>query len=191
MPALKEFVVEIDRDLEGVTLDWPERPDADDLEGNQFYQDMRGFDWNDVRATIAIERKLISDFETAPTGSDASPLITAVRETRLSEGGDPWESDPLWGLDPGVCSTVKALSAAGCIPYYSCNGGTFGDHHAGTCPIVAFFMRPEFKSTLMDCAVLSDVGIRTQDGRAQVYARDVMSMIGLAEALLTRLATDT
>lgn len=191
MPALSQFEVQIEQDLDGVALAWPEKPDADELEGNHFYQDMRGFGWNDVRATIAIERKLISDFEAAATDADGLAYITAVREMRLSGDGDPWENDPLGGLDPGICSTVKALSAAGCIPYYSCNGGSFGDHHAGTCPVVAFFMRAEFKATLIDCAVRSGVGVRTHEGRVQVYSRELASMIDFAQALMTRLANAT
>lgn len=191
MPALAEFVVDIERDLEGATLAWPEKPDADDLEGNHFYQDLRGFNWGEVRATIAIEQKLVTDFQAAATDAEGVAVIASVHERNSSGShGDPWGTDPFWGLDPGICSTVKALSAAGCVPYYSCNGGSFGDHHAGTCPIVAFFMRPEFKNTLIDCAEQAGVGVRSQDGRVQVYARDLPSMLEFAQALVSRLGNE-
>jgi len=189
VPALAEFDVEIERDLEGVALAWPERPDADELEGNHFYQDLRGFDWDKVRTTIVIERRLVSDFQAAGSEAEGLSVIAALRESRSGDrDNDPWSNDPLWGLDAGICSTVMSLSATGCIPFSSCNGGAFGGTHVGGCPVVAFFMPREVVSVLLDCAAEAGIGVRPfGDGRVQVYASRVQHMIDFAERLLSRL----
>lgn len=192
MPALLEAEVALERDLSGATFAWPERPDADELEGNHFYQDLRGFDWDDVRATVAIERRLISDFTSKKSQEEGASVITALRDSRNPDrDGDPWGTDPLWGLDAGICSTVMALSAAGCVPFSSCNGGVFGDSHVSACPVVAFFMRRDFEPTLIQCASKAGVGVRPfGEGKVQVYASSIEQMITLAELLILKLDTD-
>jgi hypothetical protein len=38
---------------------------------------------------------------------------------------------------------VLALGAAGCIPFWSCNGGAFGGDHSSPVPTVKFFAKAE------------------------------------------------
>ena len=57
-----------------------------------------------------------------------------------------YDGDDLRGLDIGVASAVAALSAARCIPFTSCNAGTFGGSHAETYPLVGSFARAQQSS---------------------------------------------
>jgi hypothetical protein len=66
------------------------------LEGNQMYQDLRGYGWPDVARALVLERRLIAKLQEA---GDLEAEAMQIDDERL----DCFEpSDGLWGLDLGV-----------------------------------------------------------------------------------------
>jgi hypothetical protein len=86
----------------------------------------------------------------------------------------------LFGLDLGVASSVVALSAARCIPFSSCNGGAFGDHHEEAFPLVSFFVKPAWVSLLLEIATTANVGIYNSGDGLVVYG-EILDMLSFAE----------
>jgi len=76
--------------------------------------DLRGLSWSDAEIVLTEERKLLERISQADDPEGELELI----EEEIGE-------DPglLAVMDLGMASTVVALSAAGCIPFTSCNGG--------------------------------------------------------------------
>jgi hypothetical protein len=100
---------------------------------------------------------------------------------------EEWYEEPpeLYGLDLGVASSVVALSAAHCIPFSSCNAGTFGGYHHEDYPLVAFYARPPALDLLLACAEKAGIGLVAENtGELVAYAADVLHMRAFANALI-------
>lgn len=177
------FDVDIQREaIEG--LDWPdeERLESDSgLGGNRQYADMRGLDWEDYAAAAACEADLVAQLDGLP---DDEARIALMEELENEEDIDA-DIFTLMGLDPGVASVVIALSAAGCAPFTSCNGGAFGGRHHEYYPLVVFFSRPALAPLLLACAEEADVGLIEREG-VVVYARTIGAMMKFGAALHRR-----
>jgi hypothetical protein len=144
-----KFDIQLARNLPAAGLSWPEPGEAIDdsgLGGNRQYNDLRRLSWAEARRVYELETDVIARLE----ASDDSEDEWAAIEDELYEEPD----DHLYGLDPGVASTVVALSAARCLPFSSCNAGAFGGHHYEIYPIVAFYARPRRRGafTVVCCA---------------------------------------
>lgn len=79
---------------------------------------------------------------------------------------------------------MVALSAIGCIPYTSCNGGVFGGEHTADLLIVGSYLRPPHVETVREAARRAGVGL-TNDRNGGIYAvtDDPRAMIGFATTL--------
>jgi len=96
-----------------------------------------------------------------------------------------YDGDNLCGLDLGIASATAALSAARCIPFTSCNAGTFGGGHAEAYPLVGFFARLQQVELLLRAATEAGVGLENGDGGCLVvYANDVRTLRLFAVALV-------
>ena len=157
---------------------------ADDegyLEGNRSYRDLRGMTWDDVAQALERERELLARLLRA---DEIDHEAEAIDEERL----EAFE-DPLFGLDVGVASTTLALSAMGCTPFSSCNGGMLGGFHSEAHPVIAFYLPPEAAPAALSAALLVDAGLVLDEaGRAILYAREVAVMVAFAEALTRKAA---
>lgn len=175
----EQFDVEIETDVDPRQLGWP-GDDASDLgyTGNREYADMRGLTWADAEETFQEEQLLITRIEAAQSAEDEYSIIL----DELCE-----DFGCLHGLDIGVAATVVALSAAGCIPISSCNGGAFGDFHHESHPLVALYVRPESFSTLLQGALDAGAGFSNGDsGEAIIYATSIAIMMKFAKLLIDR-----
>lgn len=179
MGELVQFDVEIVRHVQSGELRWPtgERAESDSgLGGNREYYDLRGLGWQDVQDTLREERQMI---ERLLAAEDLLEEYEVIEEERYEDDG------AMLGLDVGVASATAALSAAGCIPFASCNGGALGDIHHEAYPLIAFCARSEYVPLLLAIAEQVDLGLeRGGYGDLIVYARDVRQMIGFAEIML-------
>lgn len=91
----------------------------------------------------------------------------------------------LYGLDIGVASTVIALSAARCVPFSSCNGGTFGGNHHEAHPVVAFYAKPGTANLLLAIANEADIGIENGEyGCLVLFSDDVQKFPLFAGAMI-------
>lgn len=128
-------------------------PDPDVLEpdqpvaGNYQYKDLRGASWSDVMDVLCQDRELSPRLKIATDVDDeikkylgARSAVPVVEEDDRDELF--WDSVYSY-LDPGLASTVLALSAAGAAPVFSCNGGIFGDEHFEKFPLVGFYASEE------------------------------------------------
>lgn len=170
---MKDSLVAQDlRDLALANLAWFEGEDAGDDSGlgcNRDYRDLRGKTWADVRRVLECERRLVADFRAGEWVSD-----------------EPGDGPEVEDLELGVASVVTALSALGCIPFTSCNGGAFGIDHEADRLIVGFYARPEH------CPVLADVGraagtrLHAKHGALWLRARVADDMLAWAARALER-----
>lgn len=176
----KKFDVEIVRQIEPQHLDWPKRGEAQTDYGlgcNREYVDLRGLSWSEAKRVYEVESTLIRRVETS---SDPVAELEDISE-------QCYENDDvvIYGLDIGVASTVVALSAAGCVPCVSCNGGTFGDHHYEKHPLVVFYARREFVDLLLARAEDAGVGLELAlGGSLMVYSDEIQRMRRFAEILI-------
>lgn len=183
MPT-REFDVEIEVRVDIASLDWPERGDAGEDSGlgcNRHYADFRGVGWRAVAAMISAEKGFVDRVSSARNmAAECSALNEELFEEEEQNG-----YHSLWGLDLGVASAVLALSAARCIPFSSCNAGAFREgHHAEGYPLVAFFVRPQMATIIIDCANKVGVGLRQdQHGVVHVYGRRVEDLLAFAGAI--------
>jgi hypothetical protein len=172
-----------DQALDSASLAWPQEADAasDSLEANHYYMaDVRLAGWEDV--DIALERE-----------SGVLPLLAAAenaetewerQSARISTDADGVADEFLSALDPGIASTALALGAAGCIPFWSCNGGAFGGEHTSPVPIVRFFAKAEHIRVLTTAAEKSGAKLHQDEhGRCSVSADEVDVMRAFALAL--------
>ena len=179
--AYPKFGVEIERCIIPPQLSWPEPGAAMDdtsLGCNRSYLDLRRLTWLEARRVYSIEGEHIARIEASP-----------IPEQEYDHIEDELYDDPegIYGLDIGIASTVVALSAARCIPFSSCNGGTFGGSHHELHPVVAFFSRPETFSLLSECAEKTNSGLSLgQMGNLIVYVNDIRNMRAFAWALISR-----
>lgn len=157
-------------DLALADLAWFEGEDAGDDSGlgcNRDYRDLRGKTWADVRRVLECERRLMFDVETA----------------KWVPGVDG-EGPELDGLELGVATAVTALSALGCIPFTSCNGGWFGGVHASARLIVGFYLRPYHLPSIQKAAAQADAALLAeQHGGLYVRADNPAALMAFAAAL--------
>ena len=147
------------------------------LDGNRSYRDLRGMSWDDVAQALERERELVARLLRA---DDIEAEAEAIEEERL-EAFD----DPLWGLDVGVASATLALSAMGCTPFSSCNGGMLGGFHNASHPVVAFYLPAEAAPAALWSAGAGGVGLTLDpEGRARLYSDAVEPMVAFAAAAL-------
>jgi hypothetical protein len=174
-----KFDVEIVRAVDPSALGWPEPGDAQDeksLGCNRAYIDLRRMSWAEARRIAELERQLIERIESA---SDPAAEYEAVED-------EFFEDDlALYGLDLGVAGGVIALSAAGCVPFASCNAGAFGGLHHESYPLIVFYARAEAVDDLLAAAEEAEIGL---GGGVwlQVYTDDVRKMSRFAAALGAR-----
>lgn len=160
-------------------VDADEADESGYLDGNQMYQDLRGYGWDDVAAAVAIERRFIARLQAADDLDDEAQRID---DERL-ECFEP--SDGLWELDIGVAAATIALSALGATPVGSCNAGGFGGHHQARYPYVAFYVEPGPAALILALAQAAEVGLRGDDsGLAQIYGAGDLDLLRFAEAAL-------
>lgn len=140
-------------------LAWFENEEAADGTGlgcNLDYRDLRGLTLEDARRGVALESEQVEQL--LANGSGCSGC---------DDGCQQCEPE-IEGLELGVASTVVALSAFGCTPYTSCNGGAFGGDHPSSHLIVGFYLRPPHVETVRDAAWRAGVGL-TNDANGGVY----------------------
>ena len=135
--------------------------------------------WDDVAQALDRERELVARLLRA---DDIDAEAEALEEERL-EAFD----DPLCGLDVGVASATLALSAMGCTPASSCNGGMLGGFHNASHPVVGFYLTVGAARGALAAARTAEAGlILDADGRTRLYAAQVEPMVRFAEAALQR-----
>jgi hypothetical protein len=178
-PVVIEQALDVDR---LATLSEAEADEADDsgyLAGNQMYQDLRGYDWDDLSRAIDVERQLIARLQAA---QDLDAEAERIDDERL----DCFEpSDGLWELDIGVAAATIALSALGAVPVGSCNAGGFGGHHQGGHPYVAFYLGAADAGLITSIARAARVGLRGDEaGLAHLYGAGDLDLLRFAEAAL-------
>lgn len=175
------FDVEVVRDVSSHSVSWPEARAAgydSGLGGNREYMDLRRLSWSEATRVDRLEGELISRIDGA---ADAIDEYEKMQEE--------WDEDPpdLYGLDLGIAACVVALSAARCLPFSSCNAGTFGGRHQECYPLVAFFARQQMLGLLLECAVTSGIGLVVEEtGELVAYATDTRQMRAYAGALISR-----
>ena len=119
----RKYDVEIVRRLVEERLSWPARREAADesnLGCNRAYMDLRRASWTEAKDAYDRENELIARLEAS---DDPEQEYYAIEDIT-------YEDETLYSLDLGMASTVLALSAAGCVPFSSCNAAAFGGHHA-------------------------------------------------------------
>lgn len=156
-------------------LAWFDGDDADDGTGlgcNLEYRDLRGLRLEDLRRVLDRESKWIERF--LADGSDCDGC---------EDGCDACELE-VEGLELGVASAVVALSALGCIPYTSCNGGVFGGEHVADHLIIGFYLRPPHVETVREASRRAGVGLTNdRSGGVYVVTDDPRAMLEFASAL--------
>lgn len=175
------FDIELVREVSAGGLHWPVGHKVEDdsgLGGNRDYYNLRGLGWADVSSVRVEEDDLIARLIAA---EDSVEEYEAIEEEWCEEPGS------MMGLDVGVAAATAALSAAGCTPYASCNGGAFGDSHHESHPLVAFYARAQHVPILMSVAERTDCGLeRTDDGGLLLYAQDIRNLPRFAAVMIER-----
>jgi hypothetical protein len=175
------FDVDVFRRLDSESLRWPKQGEASDdsgLGGNRAYSDLRRLSWTDAKKAFALEGELIARIENA---EDSDAECDAI-DDELNE-----RDDHLFGLDVGVASTVVCLSAAGCVPFSSCNGGAFGGRHQEAYPLVAFFAKAQMVDLLLTAATNADIGLENHaSGYAMAYSDDIRKFRNFAGHLISQ-----
>lgn len=181
--AHRQFQTEIAVEVDPNKLAWPERGAAtqEGFGGNRHYFDIRAMGWREARRIQKVEADYINRIMAAGDPIAEADLIEEEMEAEWDAMGE----HPLWGLDLGVAGTVFTLSAAGCIPFSSCNAGSFGSsYHPERYPLVAFFTRKRAVGTLCQAAQMSGTGlILNYDGSLQVFGQSVEALLDFADQL--------
>lgn len=139
---------------------------------NLDYEDLRGLSLEEVRRVVALESEQVATLLADGSGCDGCD--DGCHRCHLE----------IEGLELGVVSAVAALSAIGCIPYTSCNGGVFGGEHTADLLIVGFYLRPPHVETVRDAARRAGVGLTNdRDGGVYVVTDDPRAMICFAMKL--------
>lgn len=184
MNQLKKFEVVIKRELDVTQLRWPrDARDETGLGGNRQYFDVRGARWGVVKRTLELEHSMIAKFLAAPDFDKAVDEYEAEQEAHLESG----EIGDLDGFDLGLASSVWAISAARCIPFSSCNAGTFGGRHHEGYPLVSFYIRRVMADVFLDAAAEANAGLHLHEGGfAVLYGQSVDPLMQFAEGLWRR-----
>lgn len=144
---------------------------------NHSYEDLRGLSWQEARETLECEQSLMQRI------NDSEDAVATMNEIADEFYEDPG-LDP-FGLDVGVASTVVALSALGCVPLSSCNGGCYGDFHRESYPLVVFCAKPIHVPDLIKAATAADVNLENDhDGALIVHTADIARLSEFARALI-------
>lgn len=139
---------------------------------NRDYQDLRGMALEDLRQVVDQESDEIKRVLAGEVGCDG-----------CHEGCEECQPE-IQGLELGVVSAVVALSAIGCIPYTSCNGGAFGGEHAADLLIVGFYLRPPLIQAVREAGRVAGVGLMNdRNGGFYVVTDDPWAMIAFAMKL--------
>ncbi len=176
--ASRKFEVEVERRVDVAGMAWPEEEAACEtsLCGNLGYTDLRGITWDEAVEARCLEGKLIDRIVAAEDPEEE--LVVIVDELYEDDVG-------LYGLDIGVAAAVAGLSAAGCVPCCSCNGGAFGGYHREEYPLVVFFARRALMELLLDCAVEAGTGLENgHGGSLMVYADDIQKIREFGRVLI-------
>lgn len=175
---MKKAKTKVRRQVDPKALGWPSDSQASSgFWCNHSYEDLRGLSWQEARETLETERSLmlrINDSE------DAVATMDEIADEFYEDPGlDPY------GLDVGVASTVVALSALGCVPLSSCNGGCYGDFHHESYPLVVFCAKPIHVPDLIKAATTADVDLKNDaDGMLIVHTDDIVRLSEFARALI-------
>jgi hypothetical protein len=182
--AITIFELDIERSVDLKALGWPERgaARAEGFGGNRNYGDLRGCSWEEAQRILEIEQAILARLESATDFADVLDRVNKELDELYDEG-----DSVLFGLDIGVASTVISLSAARCIPFSSCNGGSFGEHHHESFPLVTFFAKPEWIPAITDAAEEANAGLCNSGEALAVYAQ-IKDMLALARGLMARRA---
>jgi hypothetical protein len=174
---IRNFNLEIERSVDLDTLGWPERGTAgeDGLRCNRAYIDLRGLSWVQSQAVLALDARFINILQSQGDFDSSFDQVKNELEELYDEG-----DEGLFGLDLGVASSVVALSAARCIPFSSCNGGAFGDHHEEAFPLVSFFVKPAWVSLLLEITTTANVGLYNSGDGLVVYG-EILDMLSFAK----------
>ena len=182
MLTYKTFDVEIERRVAASRLSWPKPGEASQdsfLGCNREYADLRGLPWHEARRVYEVETQIIARLEAS---CDPEEELEEIEDRLYDE-----DADHLYGLDIGVASAVVALSAARCLPFTSCNAGSFGGSHHEGHPLVAFYARPPTVSLLLESVKDADASLSNNDsGSLIVYADDIRKIREFALALMQR-----
>jgi hypothetical protein len=170
----------------------------DGLGINREYVDMRGLTWGDVADYLACESEalpllrgrtnagaIFKDYLAHKYADEAFVVNEDIDEDDIDMNllVDDWLST----LDPGVGSTVAALYALKCVPFYSCNGGAFGDVHHAEKPMVVFYANPKRRSLLNAAADAAGVFVGRSDGGCGIVDTDEIEGLPRFAAALMKL----
>jgi hypothetical protein len=173
----QRFDVTVRREVNVSALAWPGRGEAGRDSGlgcNRAYRDLRRRTWEDAQTVFDLECELIANIEAVYRTLDDGALETQLLESELF----------LDGLDLGVAATVASLSAAGCIPFSSCNAGAFGGDHQEQYPLVAFYVRPAAIELLLSAAEKAEIGLVSAHHVVVAYADDIRKFSRFARLLI-------
>lgn len=176
MTGSRTFDIAVTRKFHTRGLAWPDSRSAGWFGETDIYRNLACMPWSEARRVLALEAELIDRIEAAqdPAGEETS-LHDEIHE----------QGEGLYGLDIGIASTAIALSAAGGIPFASCNGGAFGGVHREDYPIVAFYARKPTLAILAECAEQAEVGLRNGGlGELMVYGRTIASLQIFARSII-------
>jgi hypothetical protein len=177
----KQFEIPITRDVDPDGMEWPSNEDllSDTVGGNRDFLPLGRTDWVEVQDAIDEERSVM---DTIAASDDQEAAHREWREEN-AESDDP----TLFGFDLGTNALSAALSAARCVPFYSCNGGAFDEGHHEEYPLIAFFCPVPIFPFVCDAAKNASIGLEYNDsGGLNVFARNVDSMVDMAVLLFER-----
>jgi hypothetical protein len=173
----QKFDVEISRLVDCLRLRHPldSAIAADHLGGNLSYSNLTGRTWAEVAEAIEFEHEMIASLtQDAPDVEIENEVLDFQMQ--------------FFGLDLGVVSAVLALSAMGCVPIASCNGGAFGEapHHESY-PLVAFYATPSECKAVLEIAESSALGIENGDaGELVLFADEIEKLVQFARSALAK-----
>lgn len=145
---------------------------------NHDYFDIRGIEIEEAIEVIDAEAKLLARIEVIPAEKQEDELNQI--EDELYD-----DFDCLVSFDLGVGGLVTALSAVGCVPISSCNGGGLGDHHRIPHPWVIFHASETSLTFLLEAAEQTDTGlINNTDGMLQAFSDDSRKFNRMARYLV-------
>lgn len=177
--------IAIERDVDRKALAMPskERASCDDgLIENHDYVDIRGIDLDDALAAIKEEADLLKRIADTPADRQEDDLNEL--EDELIE-----EMSPLGAFEIGVAGLVYGLSALGCVPISSCNGGAFGGPHALPHPWIIFYAPLSVVDQLLQAAEATDTGlINNYSGMLEAFADDIRKFNRMAHLLVTQVS---
>lgn len=137
-------------------------------------------DWDEVEATLEWESNALQELQTI---SDPEELLDAVS----AKDDERWDYPIEFFFDMGVTSVAVAIAASGCIPFTSCNGGCFGDHHHEDYPLVGFYCRKSVLPIMISAAKEAAVGLEHSTcGAIVAYSNNIMNMLAFAKSILEK-----